>query len=286
MLTAFSQTGNEVTACFSDDSSVSADLLVGADGFRSAVRQHCLPELAPRYAGYVAWRALLEARDIPSGASRELLDCMSFGLPPGEQFLGYPVAAPYGDPQAERCYNVVWYRPADEETELSELLTDEDGNLHELSIPPTLIRRRVVLGMRSAAEKLLGPPFREIVRLIEEPLLQPVYDLDAPQMAFGRVAIVGDAACVARPHVAAGVAKAAEDGIAICEALARESDVATALKSFEAARRPVNRRIVERARHLGAYLQATQTAEEAVRSRYHSVPEAVLAETALLDFLE
>jgi len=45
------------------------------------------------------------------------------------------------------------------------------------------------------------------------------------------------------------------------------------------------RRIIERARHLGAYLQATQTAEERARSRRHSIPEAVLAETAVLDFL-
>ena len=43
--------------------------------------------------------------------------------------------------------------------------------------------------------------------------------------------------------------------------------------------------IIERARHLGAYLQATQTTEERARSRRHSIPEAVLAETAVLDFL-
>ena len=44
-------------------------------------------------------------------------------------------------------------------------------------------------------------------------------------------------------------------------------------------------KIIERARHLGAYLQATQTAEERARSARHSIPEAVLAETAMLDFL-
>ncbi len=56
-------------------------------------------------------------------------------------------------------------------------------------------------------------------------------------------------------------------------------------RQFEAARLPVGRRIIERARHLGAYLQATQTAEERARSQRHSIPEAVLAETAVLDFL-
>ena len=48
--------------------------------------------------------------------------------------------------------------------------------------------------MRAAAERLLAPQFRAIVRLIDEPILQPIYDLQTPRMAFGRVAIIGDAA--------------------------------------------------------------------------------------------
>jgi 2-polyprenyl-6-methoxyphenol hydroxylase-like FAD-dependent oxidoreductase len=138
--------------------------------------------------------------------------------------------------------------------------------------------------MRAAAERLLAPQFREVVRMIDEPILQPIYDLETPRMAFGRVAIIGDAAFVARPHVAAGVAKAADDAAALAAALEAD-EVEAALRRFEAARVPVGRRIIERARHLGAYLQATQTAEERARSQRHSIPEAVLAETAVLDFL-
>ena len=103
-------------------------------------------------------------------------------------------------------------------------------------------------------------------------------------MAFGRVAIIGDAAFVARPHVAAGVAKAADDAAALATAL-ETRPVVPALRQFDAERVPVGRRIIERARHLGAYLQATQTAEERRRSDRHGIPEAVLAETAVLDFL-
>src|SRR5579885_1785189 len=109
--------------------------------------------------------------------------------------------------------------------------------------------------------------------------------MEAPQMAFGRVAIVGDAAFVARPHVAAGVSKAADDAAALAEALAAEGDVAQALKRFEAARLSENFRIIERARHLGAFLQATRTQAEQARAGRHSTDEAVIAETAVLDFL-
>jgi 2-polyprenyl-6-methoxyphenol hydroxylase-like FAD-dependent oxidoreductase len=284
-LKAFSQNAGGVAAHFSDGSSTRADVLIGADGLRSTVRQQCLPEIVPLYAGYVAWRALLSESAIPPAIHRELFMLMTFCLPPGEQCLGYPVAGPDNALRVgHRRYNVVWYRPAEEADELPKLLTDQNGVAHSISIPPPLIRAEPIAAMRAAAERLLAPQMREIIRLIEEPILQPIYDLESPRLAFGRVAVVGDAAFVARPHVGAGVSKAADDAAALAAALDGD-DIESALRSFEAARLPDNRKIIERARHLGAYLQATQTADERARSARHSIPEAVLAETAMIDFL-
>jgi 2-polyprenyl-6-methoxyphenol hydroxylase-like FAD-dependent oxidoreductase len=282
---SFQQTSNSVVAHFGDRGAIESDLLVGADGLRSTIRQQCLPQLAPLYAGYVAWRALIPEAAFPPAIHRELFNYMTFCLPPGEQFLGYPVAGPDNDLRpGYRRYNVVWYRPADERSELQHLLTDEGGTTHTVSIPPPLIRHDAIAAMRAAAERLLAPQFREVVRMIDEPILQPIYDLETPRMAFGRIAIIGDAAFVARPHVAAGVAKAADDAAALVAALEADA-VEPALQRFEAVRLPIGRRIIERARHLGAYLQATQTVEERARSQRHGIPEAVLAETAVLDFL-
>jgi 2-polyprenyl-6-methoxyphenol hydroxylase-like FAD-dependent oxidoreductase len=285
-LKGFEQTSRSVTAHFNDGRSVEADLLVAADGIRSTVRQQLLPDLNPLYAGYVAWRSLVPEQAIPADIHRELFEFMAFCLPPGEQFLSYPVAGPDNDLRnGHRRLNVIWYRPAAESTELQRLLTDESGVTHALSIPPPLIRKEHIVAMRAAAERLVAPQFRVVARLMDELVLQPIYDLETPRMAFGRVAIIGDAAFVARPHVGAGVSKACEDVSALANAVASD-DIEPALLKFEAQRLPIGRRIIERARHLGAYLQATQTEAERAHAGRYSTAQAVIAETALVDFLE
>src|ERR1700683_2414842 len=282
---ALRQDASGVLAYFSDGGTERADLLIGADGLRSTVRQQFLPAVAPLYAGYVAWRAIVAERGLPAQIHDDLFDALAFCLPPGEQFLGHPIAGPDDDLRlGHRRYNIVWYRPAEPERELPWLLTDNSGVVHSISIPPPLIRHEAIAEVRAAAERLLAQQFRVMVHLLRELLLQPIYDLERSRLCFGRVAIIGDAAFVARPHVAAGLSKAADDAAALAVALESE-DVSGGLKRFEAERLPLGQKIIERARHMGAYLQATRNAEEQERSARHGIPNAVLAETALLDFL-
>jgi 2-polyprenyl-6-methoxyphenol hydroxylase-like FAD-dependent oxidoreductase len=153
-LASFAQTAHGVVARFTDGDTAEGDVLIGADGLRSSVRQPCLPDVAPLYAGYIAWRAIL-AED---GLHDDLRDAMTFCLPPGEQFLGYPVTGPDNDLRpGRRRYNIIWYRPADAVTELPWLLTDANGTLHAISIPPPLIRREAIDAMRAAANRAAGP---------------------------------------------------------------------------------------------------------------------------------
>ncbi len=275
-----------VVARFVDGSSANGDLLIGADGLRSATRGQYFPAAQPAYVGYIAWRGLVDEAVLPVAVIEDLFGHFAFALPDGEQMLGYPVAGPDNENRpGHRRYNWVWYRPADRST-LRELLRDETGVIHDVSIPPPLIRPEVVLAMRRAAEQVLAPQFATLVRLTSQPFFQPIYDLETPRMAIGRVALIGDAAFVARPHVGAGVTKAAQDAFALSAALAQDGgDIPGALLTFERKRLGEGNRIVARARHLGAYMQAQiETPEERANAARFRTPEAIMCDTASLEF--
>jgi 2-polyprenyl-6-methoxyphenol hydroxylase-like FAD-dependent oxidoreductase len=136
--------------------------------------------------------------------------------------------------------------------------------------------------MEDAAHALLAPQFAEVVTRATQPLFQPIFDLEVPKMAFGRIALLGDAAFVARPHCGMGVTKAAGDAMALVTELRRHADTADALSKYSSVRTQFGAAIVQHARHLGAYMQAQlkNETEREMAERYRT-PEAVMRETAV-----
>ena len=233
------------------------DLLIASDGIRSAVRAQLAPQSLPQYAGYVAWRGVCDEVVLSNATLSSVFDHFGFGLPAGEQLIGYPVAGPgNATTRGKRRYNFVWYRPADEHGALRELMTDADGEHHPLGIPPHKVSWRHVAAMREAARRLLAPQFAEMLEKTAQPFLQPIFDVASQRIAFDRVALLGDAAFVARPHVGMGVTKAAEDAMALADCVREHGATATALQAYERLRLAPCQAVVQRARDLGAYLQA------------------------------
>ena len=219
-LLRFEQEGARVTAHFASGRVEQADLLIGADGSRSTVRRQLLPQVAPAYAGYVAWRGLAAEHGLPAQLHEKLAD--SFALQQGtdHMLLEYLVPGENESTQpGQRRRNWVWYRKVAPGAHLAQALTDRAGVAHEFSLPPGAMRPEAVAALRRDAAQLLAPSFAQLVEATPEPFVQAILDMQVPQMVFGRVLLVGDAASMPRPHTAGGAAKAAANALTLARSL-------------------------------------------------------------------
>jgi 2,6-dihydroxypyridine 3-monooxygenase len=235
------------------------DLLVCADGIGSRARQLLLPEVEPRYAGYVAWRGTVAERDLSATAAEALLGAIVYHLVPHGHFLAYPIPNVDGSVEpGRRLTNWLWYRNVAEGDDLDALMTDREGVRRPVSLAPGSVAPGRVADLRDAAGAQLPPPVAELIRVTDEPFVQVVFDIEVPRMAFGRACLIGDAAFALRPHAAVGSAKAAEDAWRLGAALrAADLDVGAALERWEPGQLELGRGALARTRRAGERAQHT-----------------------------
>ena len=242
--------GSTVALALDDGTRDSADLVIGADGVGSLIREALVGGPASsRYAGYVAWRGLVPEDDVPADAAAQLFDRFCFNMMPDSHVLGYTVTGPNSETQrGQRRYNWVWYRRTPGE-DLGKALTDANGHAHEFSLAPGQVSASRRQALVDDAVVLLPPPFATAVAAEQRPFIQAIFDYETPRMANGRLALPGDAAFVVRPHTAMGVAKAAGDAMALSSALSK-LPLEEALKAYERERLPAGAEIAAYGRRL------------------------------------
>jgi 2-polyprenyl-6-methoxyphenol hydroxylase-like FAD-dependent oxidoreductase len=265
---------------FSDGGIEHADILIGGDGIRSSVRGQMAPEVQPIYAGYYIWRGAPNEADLAPRTLREIYPYFTFFLPPRQEVITYPIAGFDDDLRpGKRRFNFIWYRVADA-ARLREMNVDENGVQHEYTVPPPLIRKNLIAEMHKDARDTLPETLLDALMAIKQPFITPIYDFTAEAIVFGRVAMVGDAAANARPHMGFGMAKAATDAQALAKHLDAHDDVDTALKAYNAERQPIGNTIVMHARKLGTHMGVNLKTDE--DRRMH---ELLQSDGAMLDWI-
>jgi salicylate hydroxylase len=236
-LSRFEQNPQLVTAQSDDASLAEAEVLVGADGLWSPVRQWLLGDGPPRATGHIAYRALVRQADLPEALrSSQVTAWLGANL----HVVQYPVRG--GD-----WLNVVGIVQGHPAGELDNWDQDTDG-----------------AGLRAA---LAGAcmPLQDLVQAIPAWRLWVLCDRPpmqgAWQHALGRVALLGDAAHPMRPYLAQGAGMAIEDaaelGRVLAQALDPALDVPTMLNRYALNRWQRNARVQARAVRNGQIFHAS-----------------------------
>jgi 2-polyprenyl-6-methoxyphenol hydroxylase-like FAD-dependent oxidoreductase len=208
----------------------SADVLIGADGYRSMVRRAVSPTrpFAP-YGGFILWRALVEESWLP----RQLLARTSLGggrspHPEAARLVVYRVPGPNGETsRGKRSITLAWY-----DASRTQWLRDRGylvGDEVMGSVLPAAVDDELRAELQAIVAKRWQGAAREIITsAIEHKVIfgTPLVEYLPKRLVAGRFGMVGDAAHVASPMVGAGFSSGLEDGAAFIAAVSRSGGTA------------------------------------------------------------
>ena len=207
---------DRVELAFADGSAATADVVVGADGLHSVVRDAVLATGPPRFSGTCAYRCLVPAAQAPPFALRPV---QTLWLGPGRHLVHYPISA-------GRYVNLVALTPADDYHVES---WTAEGRIEDL--------RAEFAGW--------SPQLTGLLQAAKRTGRWALLDRDPfARWANGPIAVAGDAAHPMFPFLAQGAAQAIEDAAVLAGCLAEEeADPAAALSRYEAIRKPRTTRV-------------------------------------------
>jgi 2-polyprenyl-6-methoxyphenol hydroxylase-like FAD-dependent oxidoreductase len=208
-----------------ETSTTDADIVIAADGPSSTIRARYLPQVKRTYAGYVAWRGTVPENQVSEAAARVLIEKFTFFHTQHIQILAYAIPGKHGTREiGKRLLNWVWYVNYKEDSpEHVDLMTDNNGKRHHITLPAGGVREEVWTRQKEYAKEILPPQFAELVEKTEVPFIQAITDVIAPSAILdsGRVLLIGDALAGLRPHTAMSTSQAAFDAMKLAEAINR-----------------------------------------------------------------
>jgi 2-polyprenyl-6-methoxyphenol hydroxylase-like FAD-dependent oxidoreductase len=253
-----------------DGRAFAADLVIGADGARSAVRTAVDPGHPDgRYAGVLLWRSMVDEQALPAGVALPAAGEPARAVYAGPyRLVTYPVPGPDGETAVgQRRLNLVWYDP--EQRDLLRAAGLLDGQTVHGSLAPGALPGPVRQRLADFTAARWPSPWREALTIALDTgtvFGTPIVEYRPDRLAAGRVALAGDAAHAASPMVGGGFRQGLYDVAALTRALTAvgsPAEVPGALARYNqarlaAARRHVNSSEQETAAYL-AHAAAART---------------------------
>jgi 2-polyprenyl-6-methoxyphenol hydroxylase-like FAD-dependent oxidoreductase len=232
--TSIEQDGERVEVAFSDGACSSYDLVIGADGLYSKVRESLFPDAPqPRYSGQGVWRAVLPHMEGVKGTMMWLGPKVKTGLNPVSHDQMY-------------------------------LFVTEDRPENEFVDPASFLDR-----LKDLLARFPAPLMQQVRAQLSEHsqvIYRPLENLLVPAPWYrGRVVLIGDTVHATTPHMASGACIGIEDAVVLAEELGKADSVDAALSAFQARRWERCRMVVENSGRLGEIEIAGGDKEEHAR---------------------
>jgi salicylate hydroxylase len=206
-VTGFDDDGADVTLHLADGARVSGDALIGADGVHSRIRKILTGDDKPVFTGCMAWRGLLPVEKLPAHMRRNV---GVNWVGPGGHVINYFL-------KGGALFNFVGIVERDWRVES----WTERGSTQECA----------------ADFPGWNEDIHAVIRNIETPYKWALLSREPlARLAFGRVALLGDAAHPTLPMLGQGANMAIEDGMVLARCFASYDNVETALARYDAAR--------------------------------------------------
>ena len=219
----FEEDDRGVALKFASGESAHGDLLIGADGLKSVVRQRIAGNVPATYTGDAAWRITLPSERLPRGLVDEV---MSVWMGPGGHFITYYIRS------GGALLNFVG------------LIETDDVSEESWTAKFAWTRfKSDFAGWHADVQQLIDAADRdECYRwsLFSRPPLT--------NWSTKRVTLLGDSAHPTLPYLAQGAAMAIEDAVVLTRALDMTSSIPDALQLYQRNRIGRSSRIVEQSR--------------------------------------
>ena len=216
---SFSQQGEDVELHFTDNKSVHASVLVGADGIKSKVQSCMLGQSPAQFTGQVAWRGVVDAAKLPVSLIKHNANLW---VGPGKHFVSYYL----------RGGSLINFVAVQERKDWQDESWTQTGNVQEL--------RSVFSGWHNEVTQLLDE--------VSECFLWALFNR-APlaKWSHKNVTLLGDACHPTLPFLAQGAAMAIEDSYTLAHYLSTTTSSIEALQKYEEQRQPRTRSVVNSA---------------------------------------
>ncbi len=223
--TAIKQTESKAQLTLASGDQISTDLLIGADGIHSIVRENLWGAASANFTGNVAWRLMIPASELPDGLIKPVA---SLWMGPGAHFVHYFVR----NGEWVNCVCVV------EQDNWQTESWNEPGEKSEL--------KKAFKGWHKTIKELINAADDDSC------YRWALFDRDPlPHWHRGRVTLLGDACHPTLPFLAQGAAMAIEDAAVLAHCLDQTNDVDQALTEYEELRKSRTAKVQKTSRRNG-----------------------------------